>query len=125
MPDWFDYRDLLVVSSVVSSVLFVASLLAIPVLCVRLPADYFVSPVPKRAGWLIALRTLAAVFLLAVGSLMLVLPGQGVLTILLGVSLLDFPAKRQLERKLLQRGPLLRAINRIRAKARVPPLRAP
>jgi hypothetical protein len=49
-------------------------------------------------------------------------PGQGVLTILMGVMLLDFPGKRQLELKLVSRPKVLRAINRIRHRFKRPPL---
>ena len=53
---------------------------------------------------------------------MIVLPGQGVLTMLIGVSLLDFPGKRQLERRLIGQRALLRTINKLRAKFGRPPL---
>ncbi|HYG08570.1 MAG TPA: hypothetical protein VD835_01220, partial [Pyrinomonadaceae bacterium] len=49
-------------------------------------------------------------------------PGQGVLTILMGVMLLDFPGKRRLELKLVSRPNVLRAINRIRQRFDRPPL---
>jgi hypothetical protein len=49
-------------------------------------------------------------------------PGQGVLTILLGVMLLDFPGKRGLELKLVSRPKVLNTINRIRHRFDRPPL---
>jgi hypothetical protein len=48
-------------------------------------------------------------------------PGQGVLTILLGVMLLDFPGKRELEAKLVSRPQVYRAVNRLRARYGKPP----
>src|SRR4051812_30124363 len=42
---------------------------------------------------------------------MLVLPGQGVLTIIAGMMLLDFPGRQRLERWLVQRPAVLRSIN--------------
>jgi hypothetical protein len=57
------------------------------------------------------------------GLAMLVLPGQGLLTIVIGVSLLDFPGKRVLERRLLSRPMVLQAINRLRQRFGRPPLR--
>ena len=53
---------------------------------------------------------------------MLFLPGQGLLTILIGVSLMDFPGKRTIERKLISRPVVLQAINRIRQRFDRPPL---
>jgi hypothetical protein len=49
-------------------------------------------------------------------------PGQGVLTILLGVMLLDFPGKRRLEYKLISQPRVFNNINRLRARFDKPPL---
>ena len=57
--------------------------------------------------------------------LMLVLPGQGLLTILIGIGISDFPGKYKLERRLVSVPGILGAINWIRGKARVEPLRPP
>ncbi len=108
-------------ATLVSVVLFVGTLVAIPVICVRLPKDYFVRPFEPKARWRVVLRSVAAVVLLAMGAAMLVLPGQGILTILIGLSLLDFPAKRAWQRKLLRRPPVLRAMNGMRRRAGKPP----
>ena len=53
---------------------------------------------------------------------MLVLPGQGILTIIVGLVLMDFPGKYGAERWAVSRGPVLPAINWIRAKAGKPNL---
>jgi len=60
--------------------------------------------------------------LLAAGIAMLVLPGQGILTMLIGISLVDFPGKRQLERKLIGQPAVLNTINKVREKFGRPPL---
>ncbi len=49
-------------------------------------------------------------------------PGQGILTILIGIMLLDLPGTRNLELKLVRRPHVLGAINRIRARFHKPPL---
>lgn len=110
---------------------FVASLIAIPWILVRLPADYFDTRVPRH--WMIdrhpALRAIGLtvknlagyVFLLA-GIAMLVLPGQGILTILIGVSLIDFPGKHRLEARLVAQRMVLHAINTVRHRFGRPPL---
>jgi hypothetical protein len=51
------------------------------------------------------------------GVAMLVLPGQGVLTIITGLLLLDFPGKYRFERWLVRRGPVLRGVNWLRDRA--------
>jgi len=45
---------------------------------------------------------------------MLVLPGQGLLTILLGVTLVNFPGKYALERRIVSRPSVANTLNRIR-----------
>jgi hypothetical protein len=47
---------------------------------------------------------------------MLFIPGQGLLTMLLGIVCLDFPGKRALERRIVAHPPVFRALNWIRAK---------
>ena len=49
-------------------------------------------------------------------------PGQGLLTALIGLTLLSFPGKRRLERRFVRMPALLRAINRLRARFARPPL---
>lgn len=61
-------------------------------------------------------------FLVLAGVVMLFTPGQGVLTLLLGLSLVDFPGKRTLERRIVQRPTVLKLVNHMRAKADRPPL---
>jgi hypothetical protein len=57
------------------------------------------------------------VILIATGILLLVLPGQGILTLLVGLVLLDFPGKYQAERWIVERKYILQSINWIRVKA--------
>ena len=55
------------------------------------------------------------VFLIA-GFIMLFTPGPGVLSVLVGVILCDFPGKRRVERKIIARPRVLAMINRIRSR---------
>lgn len=114
-----------------SIVSFVASLIVIPLILVRLPEDYFSERHPR--AWLkgrhpvlrliaLALKNLLGAILLLGGLAMLVLPGQGLLTMLIGISLLDFPGKRAIERSLIGRPLILKSINRIRQRFDRPPL---
>ncbi|MCC6139976.1 MAG: hypothetical protein IT389_05085 [Nitrospira sp.] len=110
---------------------FIGTLIAIPFIMVRLPADYFdirtarhwmqdSNPALRWVG-LIVKNAVGAVFLLA-GFAMLFLPGQGILTMLIGISLLDFPGKRALEAKIVGQPTVLQALNAMRAKFDKPPL---
>lgn len=104
---------------------FVGSLIGIPWILVRLPADYFDTRVPRqwmtgrhpvlRAVGLVIKNVVGVIFLLA-GIAMLVLPGQGILTILIGISLIDFPGKHRLEARLVGQPLVLQTINKVRAR---------
>jgi UPF0716 family protein affecting phage T7 exclusion len=97
----------------------VASLLASALLLrgavVELPADHLLRPrsYGRSPAWRVALGAL----LLVGGLLMLVLPGQGVLTMLMGVMLLGLPCTRRLELRLLRRPRILAAANALRRRA--------
>ncbi len=113
-----------------SIVLFIGTLIAIPFILVRLSADYFDLRVPRpwmqnhhpvlRVVGHIVKNVIGAVFLFA-GFLMLFLPGQGVLTMLIGVSMLDFPGKRKLEAKLISQPAVLSVVNSMRKRRGKPP----
>jgi hypothetical protein len=123
--------DTLIALTVLSLAFFVGSLIAIPFILVRLPADYFDVRVPRP--WMkdhhpvlrmighVAKNAIGAIFLFA-GFLMLFLPGQGILTMLIGVSMLDFPGKRKVEAKMIGRPAVLNVINGMREKFGKPPL---
>ncbi|HSF67586.1 MAG TPA: PGPGW domain-containing protein [Nitrospiraceae bacterium] len=123
--------DVLIGLTVASIVGFVGTLIAIPLILVRLPADYFDTRTPRhwmkdhhpvlRLSGLIIKNVVGIVFLLA-GFAMLFLPGQGLLTMLIGISLMDFPGKRALEAKMVGQPTLLSAINAMRQKFDKPPL---
>lgn len=123
--------DLLISLTVVSVFGFIGSLIAIPLILVRLPADYFDTRTPRhwmkdhhpllRLMGLIVKNIVGAVFFL-VGLAMLFLPGQGLLTMLIGISLMDFPRKRELEAKMVGQPTLFGVINTMRQKFHKPPL---
>lgn len=123
--------ETLVTMTVLSIVFFVGSLIAIPFILVRLPADFFDVRVPrpwmenhhpvlKVLGHI--LKNVFGLIFVLVGFLMLFLPGQGVLTMLIGITLLEFPGKRNLEAKLIGQPTVLNAINSMRDKFGKPPL---
>ena len=123
--------DVLYGLAVASAIGFIGSLIAIPLILVRLPADYFDTRTPRhwmkdhhpvlRLLGVVVKNVVGVVFVLA-GFAMLFLPGQGLLTILIGVSLMDFPKKRVLEAKMVGQPTLLGVINSMRQKFGKPPL---
>ena len=123
--------DTLVTLTVLSVVFFIGSLIAIPYILVRLPADYFDIRIPRpwmkdhhpilRLMGHIVKNAVGAIFLF-VGFLMLFLPGQGGLTMVIGVSMLDFPGKRKVEASLIGQPTVLGVINSMREKFGKPPL---
>jgi hypothetical protein len=117
---------------IASAAMLFAALIAIPLAIVRIPIDYFAHPRrsdvewPRRRpwfrwAWLIAKNVLGCA-LFVLGSLMLVLPGQGLLTLLIAITLLDFPGKFRVQRWVATRRGVSHSINWIRAKAGKDPL---
>ncbi len=117
---------------IVSVITFLASLIIIPWLVVRIPVDYFAEKKRRRVSWanqhpvvrwiLLIIKNLFGVIFIVLGIGMLVLPGQGLLTILIGIILLNFPGKYRLERWLIRRKPVHRAVDWLRRKAGKEPL---
>ena len=117
-----------------SILMFVGTLVALPLVVARLPADYFRRDrhathhhKPSAALRLLGLlgKNLLGIVLVCTGVAMLVLPGQGILTLLIGLMLINFPGKRALEQRLVRQPTVLRAMNWMRAKAHQPALELP
>lgn len=66
-------------------------------------------------------KVIVGLFLLICGLVMLVLPGQGLLTMLMGLSLIPFPGKNKLEQTILARKSVRFSLNWIRMKANKKP----
>ena len=130
-----EHQAILGMMACFSAFMFIASLLSLPWLLSLIPADYFQSPEPYKAHHTFrhpALRTIVVVLknvigwiLILAGIAMLILPGQGLLTILMGMLLINFPRKRDFERSLVRRQGILKSINWFRAKSGKEPLLAP
>jgi hypothetical protein len=116
-----------------STISFFGTLMAVPVLVIRIPEDYFSEN--KRHRWepwahehpvirwaLLITKNLLGYIFIVLGIAMLVLPGQGILTILIGVMFINFPGKYRLERWVVVRPPVLKTINKLRQRAGHAPL---
>ena len=124
-------REVLLGLFIFSVLGFVGSLIAIPFILVRLDPRYFHPkhprtwmedhhPILRLIGHI--LKNAVGVILVLAGFAMLFLPGQGILTMLIGISFVDFPGKRHLEAKFIGQPAVLRAINSLREKFGKPPL---
>jgi len=125
-------EELILVATAVSTFMGIASVLAVPAMLVRMPADYFKHPKPHllqrlRAAptskcLVILAKNVLGLVLAAAGIAMLVLPGQGLLTILVALLLLDLPRKHDLEQKIVRRPKVRQAIDWLRTRKGQPPL---
>ena len=113
----------------ISLLTFLGTLIVVPWLVVRIPSDYFIHRKRRRQQRhpvvkimiVIAKNSMGCVFLIT-GVCMLVLPGQGLLTMFVGVMLLDFPGKYQVERRAVSCRPVLRSVNWLRQRTGRDPL---
>ena len=131
---WFSDHPGLLIGLVASSIIiFITSILGISWFVAQIPEDYFLSSKRKPSKWKeqTPILRLAVLFgkniiglsLIIGGLLMLVLPGQGLLTIVTGLLLINYPGKYKLEQKLVAMPSVFRALNWIRVKANKPPLK--
>ena len=114
---------------------FIGSLLlnivVIAIVFVKIPPNYFSTHYQQdflpNCRWVtrwgaVVLKNLAGVVMVLIGIVQLVGPGQGILSILTGLILLDIPGKRPLEARIIQRPAILAAVNKLRARYNRPPL---
>jgi hypothetical protein len=120
VPRWLE-----VALIVVSIAMFVGSLVAIPWLIRRLPPDHFVRPPEPSSRKAKVLRNVGGAILVALGIAMLVLPGQGIIAVLFGLSIMDLKVKTRIMRRLLSQKKIQEGVQRIRSKAGKPPLAIP
>lgn len=125
--------DTLVILSIISITAFMMSLLCTPLIIIRLPDDFFIKkdrclfphlPFFMRVS-LFLIKNAAGALLLTAGIIMLFIPGQGLLTIILGLALMDFPFKKRAETRLLRLHPVQYTLNWIRKRNNLPVFRFP
>ena len=111
----------------------ILTLVLATVIVVGWPADRFKGEGPTEVGLhrhviiralALVAKNLAGAVLVALGLIMALpgVPGQGLLTMLIGLTLLSFPGKRRMERRFVRIPALLGAINRLRRRFARPPL---
>lgn len=127
-----DHESLLLWSATGSFIVLITSILLIPWIVTKIPSDYFTHPKrqkylcchqPKIVRYLfIFFKNILGVILVLGGVILLFLPGQGILTIFLGLIIMDFPYKYKVETWIIKRPFVLKSINRLRKKVKQRPL---
>ncbi|SFV63991.1 hypothetical protein MNB_SUP05-5-963 [hydrothermal vent metagenome] len=120
MLDFFQqYTDELIIISITSFTLLFLTILITPWLVGKIPVDYFINQKydnPQQSLLLVSLKNILGFILLLLGFIMLFTPGQGIITIIYGLFLMQFPGKRKLEKKIIKNTQLRTALNWLRAK---------
>jgi zinc transporter ZupT len=126
MDPAFDWQQLLLWATGLSLVAVIGTIIGVPWVVARLPGDYFSRP--QRKTWRQAddeplfalvlglLKNLLGAALVVMGLVMLLTPGQGLLTVLAGLLLMNFPGKYRMERWLVLRPGVMRALNWLRQR---------
>ena len=127
--------DLLFLLGSLSIFILIISVFMMVLIISFLPENYFksenrnlISSVQNSRYPLLKLLVLITknffgILLLLSGVLMLVLPGQGILTIITGLVFIDYPGKYKFERKLLRQKGVINSINWIRSRLSKPSLK--
>lgn len=136
LTDWIRaHEQLLQLLGSLSLLMLALSLVALALVVITLPADYFTCdhrapaslahphPLPWRG--LSFLKNLVGIAFILVGIALLVLPGQGALTILIGLTMTNFPGKYRLERRMMRQRAINKTLNEIRKLAGKRPLKVP
>ena len=136
MLDWLSlfkpYLQWMALASFLSLVLVVVLL---PAIVTQLPEDYFIRekrrPVARQKGHPVLMvivnliKNLLGLLFIVAGVLMTFLPGQGLLTILIGMMLANFPGKYRLEQALIRQKIISQTLNKLRRKAHRKPFQMP
>ncbi len=120
----WEHTSILWGMGIASTVMFLLGVIAMPWILIRLPQDFFLSfqqprPYISRLSrgkqvFLLVFKNAAGSFCLIVGLIMLILPGQGLLTIILGLTLMNFPGKHRLMRRMLSSYYVQKTLNWLR-----------
>lgn len=124
------YRSLIIWFGSISLFIFLFSLLTIKWLVALIPEDYFINKrITKIRSinpllWYVFLiiKNIIGYSLILGGVMMLVLPGQGIFTIIIGLMLSNYPGKYSIERRFIAIPSILKSINWLRRKSNKPPI---
>ena len=126
-----NYKTYILWLATISLFVFIFSLVSIKWLVALIPTDYFVKKNISKSKksysllWLMSIivKNIIGYTLILGGILMLVLPGQGLFTILMGLILSNYPGKYTIEKKIISIPSILKTINWLRKKSNKPRLK--
>ena len=124
--------ELIVLCVLLFALLSALGIAIVVAVLIRLPANYFSGSRPKPfwtnahpvVRWTaLIVKNVAGVAVVLLGAILSLpgIPGPGLLMVLLGIMLMDFPGKQRLERWLIGRPQVLAAVNRLRQQFRREP----
>ena len=124
------YKVLILWLSSISLFIFLFSLISMRWLAGLIPSDYFIRKDISRfktnnplLWYLVLLIKNILGYSLIIGEIMmLVLPGQGLFTIIIGLMLSNYPGKYYIEKRFVEIPAVFKSINWIRAKSNKPPI---
>lgn len=129
------YSSILIGLGGLSVLILVFSIAAMGWFIAQIPEDYFIHNKRQAKNWnkyssqariaIIIFKNIFGGIMLLGGLFLLVLPGQGLLTMIIGLLLIDYPGKFQLEQKIISIPSIFRGLNWFRARARKPNLLHP
>lgn len=124
------YKVLIIWFGSLSLFIFLFSLASIKWLVALIPEDYFINDKTSKMDsskpviWylVLILKNIIGYSLILGGIMMLILPGQGLFTIIIGLMLSNYPGKYFIERRFIAIPSILKTINWLREKSNKPPL---
>ena len=136
MTEWLaSYSSILIGIGGLSILILIFSIIGLGWFISQIPEDYFIHEKRQADNWdkyssdtrviIIIVKNVIGIVMLISGLLLLILPGQGLLTMIIGLLLIDYPRKFQLEQKIISIPSVFRSLNWFRAKARKPNLLHP
>ena len=125
-----EYKSVIFWLSLLSFLIFIFSLVSIKWLVALIPIDYFVYKKNSKFKtkypftWLISMiiKNIIGYLLIVGGILMLVLPGQGLFTIFIGLMMSNYPGKYYIEKKIIAIPSILKTINWLRKQSNKEPI---
>jgi hypothetical protein len=113
-------------TAVVALLSFVGGVVFALAILVWLPVDFFTATKRPHVSlpWRIV-KNVVGVVLIVLGLIMLITPEQGLLTLVIGLALVDFPGRHEFIRRFVARPNFLAKANHWRARFGRPPLEAP
>lgn len=136
MSEWIRENDWLWWSlGALTVVSLLTAMFAVPWAVAQMAPDYFLPDRDRRRAFAdlhpvlrwtgLIVKNVLGGLLVTLGVVFLLTPGQGLLTILAGLLLMNFPGKRALELWIIRFPLVLRAANWLRARRHREPLQVP